>query len=181
MCVCWMLCTGMHVWMLCLYVCVYICLYLCVHAYVCMWVVIVSNKNISVCNCLQQTIKFDLIFSIRCHVHPTLSTQQLTMSLTFSPISVWSPAGSMSRSCCRAQEYIALSYRRWLKLLLKRMLLRMVAFWIQACWATYATEPCKRRKKQVWTNRTCCIVVSLKNLVPDSNCYLQSCKLWKWT
>lgn len=60
---------------------------------------------------------------------------------TFSPISVASPAGRMSKSGSRAQA----SSTRWYHVFSfsrpNTMLSWTVAFWIQACWGTYATEP----------------------------------------
>lgn len=64
---------------------------------------------------------------------------------TFSPISVASPAGRMSRSGSSAQA----SSTRWYHVFSfsrpNMTLSWTVAFWIQACWGTYATEPCEDR------------------------------------
>ena len=64
--------------------------------------------------------------------------------LTFSPISVMSPADRISRS---RSSWQALSTVRYLSSRYARLnttLSRTVAFWIHACWATYATVPCRR-------------------------------------
>lgn len=60
---------------------------------------------------------------------------------TFSPISVISPPGSTSRSGVKAQASRTQRYFGSLQSFPNRMLSRSVAFWIQACCGTYATEP----------------------------------------
>lgn len=64
---------------------------------------------------------------------------------TFSPISVASPAGRMSRSGSSAQASSTLWYHSFDFSRPNTMLSWTVAFWIQACWGTYATVPCKKR------------------------------------
>ena len=61
---------------------------------------------------------------------------------TFSPISVISPPGNISRSCSRAQSCSVLLYSVSLMVLPNKMLSFTVAFCIHACWGTYATCPC---------------------------------------
>lgn len=66
---------------------------------------------------------------------------QNVCKLAFSPISVWSPAGSMVKSGRRAQVSRTVLYRVLSIFIPKRMLSSTVAFRIQACCGTYATVP----------------------------------------
>lgn len=61
--------------------------------------------------------------------------------LTFSPISVWSPAGRTDKSWARAQASTSSLYLCWTKGLSKRMFFCSVLFCIQASCETYATSP----------------------------------------
>ena len=63
----------------------------------------------------------------------TLCAMLYTNILTFSPISVMSPPGRISRSGSRAHAWIVLPYSTPLMCLPKRMLSFKVAFWIHAC------------------------------------------------
>ena len=60
---------------------------------------------------------------------------------TFSPISVASPAGRISRSLVKAHESMMVLYWSGSNSRPNRILSRSVAFCIHACWATYAVEP----------------------------------------
>ena len=67
-------------------------------------------------------------------------------SLTFSPISVLSPAGNISMSAFSAQASIVVLYLESISGLPNSTFSWTVAFWIHACWATYPILPCVDRK-----------------------------------
>lgn len=73
----------------------------------------------------------------------------LTVKLTLSPISVWSPANKIWKSGVKAQESTTLLYRLLWYGFRKSILSRRVAFCNQACWVTYAIEPCDEIKYKV--------------------------------
>ena len=60
---------------------------------------------------------------------------------TFSPISVESPPGKISKSGLSAHASTILVYLASSRLLPNRMFSLSVKFWIQACCGTYATDP----------------------------------------
>lgn len=62
--------------------------------------------------------------------------KNLPKKITFSPISVWSPPGSTSRSVFKAQTSRAFWYFSSLRAWPNKMLSFSVAFRIQACWGT---------------------------------------------
>lgn len=65
----------------------------------------------------------------------------LLMVITFSPISVWSLPGNMSRSGTRAHASITFWYFFCIKGFPNRMLFISVAFCIHASCGTYAVDP----------------------------------------
>ena len=83
-------------------------------------------------------------------------------SPTFSPISTMSLPGRMSRSGPKAQASRVLPYLILFTSFPKRMLSFSVAFWIQACWGTYATLPCRKPSTCALINT---IFMLLQNLI----------------
>lgn len=63
------------------------------------------------------------------------------MLIPFSPISVMSPAGRISKSLIISQAIIVLTYFALSRGLPNKILSRIVLFWIHDCYSTYANLP----------------------------------------
>ncbi len=80
---------------------------------------------------------------------PKRAQHKFEATQTFSPISIWSPPGRILRSGFRAHASNILSYCECLNFFPNRIFSLRVAFWIQASWGTYASDPCKTESEIV--------------------------------